>query len=336
MIKLYPPIVIAVLFLLNSLLGMNWEFPKAPYTASFHSTLIDDGFDLIFPSVIHAEKRFKNPLANYYMYTSPHGGASIRLYLADSFTGPWRYYGEVVNADIARAEHVSSPHAVWNEEAGKLFFYVHAPNAQTVYCHSDDGIHFEYGDVCVTRYMLSDAIGFKTKSASYARVQRYTIPEYNNTWTMTVTASGGKEPDGSQKNASVLCTSDDGKKWTARRVVIDEGKDGKVYKTLDACYLPLDGRHFMVYTLRNRTEEKGNRTEKIQLHISEGDANWRNWKYLGLFYEPSWDYPDFGAARGLSLVPGSEGPLLYYEPGHHGAARIGMLSLDKGKLSLSD
>jgi hypothetical protein len=182
--------------------------------------------------------------------------------------------------------------------------------------------------------MLTDAIGFKSKSASYARVQRYSIPEYNNTWTMTVTASGGTDDRGLQKNAAVLCTSDDGVEWIARRVLIDDGEDGEVYKTLDACWLPMDGRHFMVYALRTRAEEKGTRTEAIRLHISEGDKNWRNWKHLGIFYEPSRDYPDFGAARGLSLIPHSSGPLIYYEAGHHGAARIGILSLDRGQLDI--
>ncbi|MCP5110304.1 MAG: hypothetical protein GY953_05670, partial [bacterium] len=48
----------------------------------------------------------------------------------------------------------------------------------------------------------------------------------------------------------------------------------------------------MVYALRSQAETKGNRTEPIRLHISEGDENWRNWKYLGVFYEPKSDYPD--------------------------------------------
>lgn len=305
---------------------------KAPYQASFHSTILDDGSDLIFPSIIEATKHFKSALAKYYLYTSPHAGADVRLYLANDVTGPWRLHGTIVDANISRAPHVSSPHAVWNAEAQSLFLYVHAPNAQTIYCHSKDGVHFEYGDICVTREMISEVIPFRSRSASYARVHRHRIPRFGNTWTMTLTASGGINDQGLKNNAIVLCTSDDGIRWTARHPILDDGNEGQDYKSLDACWLPIDGRHFMVYALRTRAESKGNRTEPIRLHLAESDASWKDWQYRGVFYEPSRKYPDDAAARGVSFIEGLTEPLILYEGGQHGAARIGLLKLTRGAI----
>ena len=47
------------------------ERTNSTYSGSFHSTLIDDGKDLIFPTVIRATDYFKKPLAKFYLYTSP-------------------------------------------------------------------------------------------------------------------------------------------------------------------------------------------------------------------------------------------------------------------------
>lgn len=312
--------------------SLGQEPAKNDYHAAHHSTLIDDGKDLIFPSLIHAAELFKEPLAKFYLYTSPHGGANVRLYLADSITGPWRLHGQVVGKEIGQASHVSSPHAVWNEEAKALFLYVHAPNSKTIFCRSTDGIHFEYGGVCVTNKKVSDVVGFESKSASYARVYRHRIPEYENTWAMTLTASGKADEHGLSKNAIVLCTSDDGVSWTVRRTLVDDGDSGQSYKSLDACWLPINGRNLLVYGLRSREEEGQDRTEPVRLHYSEGDANWRNWHYRGVFYEPLSGYPDDGAARGLTVVDLGEERVLLYEAGQKSNARIALLTLTKGAI----
>ena len=307
----------------------NRDFPTAPITASFDNWVLEDGKDLIFPSLIHADEYFEDPIAKYYLYTSPHGGADIRLYTANSLDGPWNRYKTVVNAALARAEHTSSPHAVWNKEAEALFLNVHAPNAQTVYLHSKNGVDFEFGGVCVTREMITEVLPFTSRSGSYARIYRHRIPEYENTWTMTVTASGRNEDKTLNYNAVVLCTSDDGIHWTARRPLINDGNQGIDYKAMDGCWLPLAGENYLVYTLRSNTEEKGSREEPIRLHIAHADKNWRNWRHLGIFYEPQAGFPDFKAARGFSwsLVDGE--PVFLYEAGQNRTARLARLKLDK-------
>ncbi|MCH7753332.1 MAG: hypothetical protein IH898_14415, partial [Planctomycetes bacterium] len=250
--------------------------------------------------------------------------------MANSITGPWKLHGTVVDKRNGRANHVSSPHAVWNEQAKALLLYVHAPNDQTIYCRSTDGVHFEYGGVCVTTEMVSNVVGFKSKSASYARVYAHRIPEYGNSWTMTLTASGKPDKQGRQKNAIVLCTSDDGIQWTVRRTLVDDGDAGWTYKSLDACWMPLDGRNLLVYARRSRAEQGKKRTEPVRLHFSEGDENWRNWTYQGVFYNPLSGYPDDGAARGVSFFQADKQSFLLYEAGQKKNSRIGLLNLTKG------
>jgi hypothetical protein len=304
------------------------DFPTAPHTATFGQTIIDDGHDLIFPSLIQATKHFKNPLAKYYLYTSPHGGADIRLYISNKIEGPWKLHKRVVDEKIARVDHTSSPHAVWNEQAGELFLYVHAPNAQTIVCRSKNGVDFEFGQVCVTREMINEVIDFTSRSASYARVHKYTIPEYGNKWTMTLAASGGDKKKNINRSASVLCTSDDGLNWVARRKIIDDQNGGRDYKSLDNCWLPINGENYMIYGLRTARDNKDTRTEPVRLHLSKGDANWRHWQCQGIFYDVKADYPDEGAARGFSWTMTDDGPVYLYEAGQNRGARIATLKLD--------
>lgn len=102
------------------------ETPRAPLAlpahepdTALHSTLLDDENDLIFPSVMHAADVLDEPVATDYMYTSPHRGADVRLYVADAATGP-RNHGTVPGEQNASADHVSSPHAIGIESAREL------------------------------------------------------------------------------------------------------------------------------------------------------------------------------------------------------------------------
>jgi hypothetical protein len=292
--------------------------------------LVDDGNDLIFPSAIKASDHFDEPLANWYLYTSPHRGANIRLYTADALTGPWKLHGEVVGKEVGRADHVSSPHAIWNETEQCLFLYVHAPNNQTIFCRSNDGVRFVYGGVCVTSQMLSNVVGFKSRSASYARVYQHRIPEFDNRYTMTVTASASAGADGTSQNAIVLCTSDDGVKWKARRKLIDDGNGGRTFKSLDGAMLTIGKRNFLVFAKRSRADE-GKKTDfdPVRLHLAEGDENWRKWTDRGVLYDPSSAVPDELCARGALFVEDAGQRWLFYESGPKNGARIALLKIDK-------
>ncbi|KAF2413653.1 hypothetical protein B1729_08845 [Microbacterium sp. B35-04] len=134
--------------------------------------------EYIFPSVFHAGAHFENPLGEWYLYTAPHDSpAGVLLMYADSLEGPWIEYGS--NPIIASewlphydVSHTSSPDAIWNEEAGNMFMYFHGENSVTRYATSDDGIHFEYGDIVVSNAMG----GPNVTETSYARVFEHPDP----------------------------------------------------------------------------------------------------------------------------------------------------------------
>jgi hypothetical protein len=160
-------------------------------------------------------------------------------------------------------------------------------------------------------------------------------PESPYVATHKLTASGRDKEQGTNRSAIVLCTSDDGMKWIVRRKILDDGTGGRDFKSLDGCWIPIDGRNFLIYALRSQAESKGNRTIPVRLHISEGDQNWRSWKYRGIFYEPKADYPDDAAARGFSWLTNDPEPILLYEAGQNRKARIAVLRLKNGKVTTS-
>ena len=114
--------------------------------------------------------------------------------------GPWTEYN--ANPLIRNkwpphysVSHVSSPHAIWNEEESKLFLYFHGENKTTRFATSRDGIHFTYGGIAVTTTMFD-----QVTEASYARVFRYTLPGKDNRYIMTVM---GHTPIGRRLNNKI-------------------------------------------------------------------------------------------------------------------------------------
>jgi len=134
--------------------------------------------EFIFPSIFHAGAYLDEPLGEWYLYLAPHdppGG--IMLMYADSLDGPWTEYPG--NPIIARSwsphysvSHVSSPDAIWNEQAGKVFLYFHGENSETRFATSSDGIHFEYGGIAVSNSMGGPGV----TETSYARVFEHPDP----------------------------------------------------------------------------------------------------------------------------------------------------------------
>src|SRR5690606_7406210 len=113
----------------------------------------------------------------YYMYYAPHDApGGICLATADDLRGPWTEYPH--NPLFGRqwaphyeVSHISSPHMLWNPEAGKFFLYFHGENDTTRLASSTDGLHFQYEGTVVTTAMFHGI-----SEASYARVFPYTLP----------------------------------------------------------------------------------------------------------------------------------------------------------------
>lgn len=128
--------------------------------------------EYIFPSIFHAGAHFDEPLGEWYLYLAPHDDpGGIMLMYADSLEGPWTEYknNPLIKADWPPhydVSHVSSPDAIWNDEADELFLYFHGENSETRYAHSEDGINFTYGD----KVLWNEMGGPEVTESSYARV----------------------------------------------------------------------------------------------------------------------------------------------------------------------
>lgn len=168
--------------------------------------------EFIFPTLFHAGEHLENPLGEWYLYTAPHDApAGIILMYSDSLAGPWTEYTEKaplisnVWEPHYKVSHTSSPDAIWNEEAGKMFLYFHGENSVTRYATSDDGITFEYGGSVVTNAMG----GPNVTETSYARVFEH--PDENSEYQYGMFYMGN-ERDNIRRVR--LAESVDGVTWT--------------------------------------------------------------------------------------------------------------------------
>ncbi|WP_448002244.1 beta-xylosidase family glycoside hydrolase [Agromyces bauzanensis] len=179
--------------------------------------------EFIFPSVFHAGAYLDDPLGEWYLYLAPHNSpAGVMLMYADSLDGPWTEYA--ANPIIASewspyydVSHVSSPDAIWNEEAGEIFLYFHGENSVTRYASSSDGVHFEYGDIVVSNAMG----GPDVTETSYARVFEHPDPESAFEYGMFYMANFTDN-----HRRIKLAESVDGVTWTVRPGTVVEPESG--------------------------------------------------------------------------------------------------------------
>lgn len=167
--------------------------------------------EFIFPSVFHAGRYLGDPLAEWYIYYAPHddpGGVSLMY--ADDLDGPWTEHPD--NPVISRSwsphysvPHVSSPDAIWNAEAGRMFVYFHGDNTRTRWAESDDGVRFDYGGVAVDNAMG----GASVTETSYARVFRH--PDSASGYKYGMFYMGNEKDN---KRRIRLAESPDGRAWT--------------------------------------------------------------------------------------------------------------------------
>ncbi|WP_194410488.1 DUF1349 domain-containing protein [Microbacterium cremeum] len=231
--------------------------------------------EYIFPSVFHAGAHLDDPLGEWYLYTAPHDSpAGIVLMYSDSLEGPWIEYE--ANPIIASAwpphynvSHTSSPDAIWNDEAGKMFMYFHGENSVTRYATSDDGIHFEYGAIVVSNAMG----GPNVTETSYARVFRHPDAESGFAYGMFYM---GNERDNIRRIR--LAESVDGITWTVdpAYVVVPGPEEGQNVSAADLW--EWNGQLYVIYhassgksyarTIDETLREVG--TEPIVLHQSSG------------------------------------------------------------------
>lgn len=260
--------------------GDNGDDPSPPEFPSFeHEGIVIDKDEqdfnptgeFIFPSVIEAADYFEEPLARYYLYYAPHNSpGGIALAYSDSLDGPWHEYEH--NPVISNpwephydVSHVSSPHAIWNEQEKKLFLYFHGENFQTRLATSQDGLSFTYDSVVLT---TADIPG--NTESSYARVFEHTLPSQENRYIMLLMGN----QSGTRK--IWLAWSDNGRDWTARTTPVISPNAEEEGQLSGPWFFPWQGRYFVVYHSAAGT-----------MHVTEVGQDFDRENHLGVFYESS-------------------------------------------------
>jgi len=230
--------------------------------------------DVIHPSVVETSPHWTNRLARYYMYYAPHDApGGICLAYADRPEGPWIEYehNPIIGPDWPphyRVSHVSSPHAIWNPERGRLFLYFHGENSVTRYAHSSDGIHFEYGGVAVQTDMFEPGV----TEASYARVFRHEPPGEAPHYVMLIMGNH----KGTRK--VYYARSSDGVRWSVRRDALIEPPPGTDQMGPGSIF-PWNGRTFIIDFAN--VEEAPQFDPISNLYVHEVDPSFRAVTFVG-------------------------------------------------------
>ncbi|SES27365.1 hypothetical protein SAMN05216188_12961 [Lentzea xinjiangensis] len=142
--------------------------------------------ELIFPTIRGTRDRIPGALAAYYLYYAPHDApGGICLAYANTLDEEFTEYAG--NPIITRSwpgeytvSHVSSPHAMWNDDVKRMYLYFHGENTVTRLASSADGIHFSYEKEVLSTRLLPAG----TTETSYARVFRHDLPSRNARYVM--------------------------------------------------------------------------------------------------------------------------------------------------------
>jgi hypothetical protein len=264
--------------------------------------------EFIFPSVFHAGAYLDDPLGEWYLYLAPHDSpAGVMLMYADSLDGPWTEYeaNPIIASEWAPyydVSHVSSPDAIWNEEAGEIFLYFHGENSVTRYASSSDGVHFEYGDVVVSNAMG----GPDVTETSYARVFEHPDPGSGFNYGMFYMANFTDN-----HRRIKLAESVDGVTWTVRPGTVVEPGTGDSGNVSGGNLWEWGGQLYVIY--HNST---GNvMARAIDPTLTEvGDAQ--------LLHRSSGVGDDVGRVAAPEIVEQGDDVYLFYESGDRLGATI--------------
>lgn len=258
--------------------------------------------EIIFPSVRHVAGKVRNPLGAWYMYYAPHDApGGICLAYADSLAGPWREYPN--NPIISRTwsphysvSHVSSPHAVWNADDGRIYLFFHGENTTTRVATSDDGVNFTYGATVLHTGMLPSDV----TETSYARV----FPHPTQTGTHIMLFMGAQA--GTRK--IFIGWSDRlASGWQFKHQPLISPRSGEGGQLSGAHYWSRNGGGHVVYHSGSGT-----------IHVADVGTSFDRENHLGVLYtEPV-------ATRAAAPSFAEEGGRLYmfYEAGARGSTNI--------------
>ncbi|WP_020391426.1 hypothetical protein [Kribbella catacumbae] len=260
--------------------------------------------ELIFPSVRGTVGRISNALGRFYLYYAPHDApGGLCLAYSNSLGGPYTEYPN--NPIIARTwsphysvSHVSSPHALWNDDVNELWMYFHGENTTTRLARSTDGIHFSYDKVVLSTSMLPAG----TTEASYARVFRHDLPSRGARYVMVfmVNTTANRRSIG-------WGWSPEGRNWTFSQTPLISPQDVGARDIGAPTVAERNGSTYVIY--HTNIEAGGS------MRITEVGKNFDLRNHLGVFHRPLPGAPDNGRCAAPAF--GSDGGVEYmiYEAG---------------------
>ncbi|GAB3811485.1 hypothetical protein [Kribbella italica] len=260
--------------------------------------------EVIFPCVRGTVGRIANPLGRFYLYFAPHEApGGLCLAYSDSLGGPYTEYPN--NPIIARSwsphytvSHVSSPHAMWNEDTNEMWMYFHGENTTTRLARSKDGIHFTYDKGVLSTAMLPAG----TTEASYARVFRHDLPSRNARYVMVfmINTTANRRSIG-------WGWSRDGRTFTFSQTPLITPQQLGVRDLGAPTLAGHNGSMFVIYHT-----DKGSGGS---MRITEVGNDFSLRKHLGVFHAPSAGYPDNGRCAAPSFGQENGVKYMIYEAG---------------------
>ncbi|MCK1798092.1 hypothetical protein MTQ01_19070 [Streptomyces sp. XM4193] len=260
--------------------------------------------EIIFPCIRGVYDRLSNPLGRYYLYYAPHdppGG--ICLAYGDSLEGPFTEYPDnpIVSKDWAphyNVSHVSSPHVLWNEDAGELWLYFHGENHTTRLARSKNGVDFTYDRVVLDRSMLPSG----TQETSYARVFRHDLPDRGARYVMLFM----RRPQVNHRDIG-WGWSADGRSWSFAQEPLVRHSDVGMRDLSSPHLLTRNGSAYVVYHT-----DKGSGGNLL---ITEVGADFSRREHLGVFHASMDGAPDNGRVAAPSFGTDRGVPYMVYEAG---------------------
>ncbi len=267
--------------------------------------------ELIFPSVRGTVGRITNALGRFYLYYAPHDApGGLCLAYSNSLGGPYTEYQN--NPIIARTwspyynvSHVSSPHALWNDDVNEMWMYFHGENTTTRLARSTDGIHFTYDKVVLSTSMMPAG----TTETSYARVFRHDLPAKNARYVMVfmINTTANRRSIG-------WGWSPEGRNWTFSQTPLINPQDVGATNIGAPTVAERNGSTYVIY--HTNIEAGGS------MRITEVGSNFDKRNHLGVFHAPLAGAPDNGRCAAPAF--GTDGGVEYmiYEAGERLAGSI--------------
>lgn len=253
------------------------------------------------PSIIRASDHFDNPLGEYYLYFGTQNAGGIGLAYSDSPDGPFIEYEQNPVIDDA-----SGPHAVWNDEDGRLDLYFHSSGSDVQVAASDNGLQF---GTPATTVSTGDFPGVSL--LQLPRVFEHTLPSVGNRYTMLVMGL----QDGTRKLFTAW--SDDGEQWTARPDAVVSPSADEGGQIASGHLLNWDGDTYAVYHAASG-----------HMHATHVGADLDREEHLGTFHLPTSAEPDHGRSAAPAFLPVNDELYMFYEAGPSSSAQIAVAVSD--------